>query len=348
MEILHSLDQAAAKDGPSVVTIGSFDGIHLAHQELLRRIRRMAAEKHAASVAITFHPHPIEVLRPERAPKLITPLPVKIELMAQCGIDRLLILPFTLSFAHWSPEKFVEEVMSKALHAKAVIIGENFCFGYQQAGRPPQMEELGRRFGFETQVLPNMMHRKMMVSSSQIRRLLEGGRVVQANRLLGRAFSVRGRIERGLGIGTKETVPTLNLGPYPGLLPAAGVYVTGTKLGTQLDEKTMGTTSSGAGKQTGQSGQLIRSVTNIGRRPTFGERELGIETHLIEPMPESPQRSAQESGPPEMEVRFLYRLRDERKFDSAQALKDQIMKDVRTAESYFRRLKRMNKGSLTH
>lgn len=337
MEILHSLEEAARKNGPSVVTIGSFDGIHLAHQELLRRIRKMAADKHAASVAITFHPHPVEVLRPAKAPKLITPLPVKIELMEQSGIDRLLLFPFTEEFSHWSPEKFVEEVLSKALHAKAVMIGENFCFGYQQAGRPPLMDQLGRRFGFETHVLPDMWHRKMMVSSSQIRRLLEEGRIVQANRLLGRPFNVRGPIERGLGIGSKETVPTLNLGSYSGLLPAAGVYVTWTRLVTHLGDEIAGPTSIAAATESQRPARFLRSVTNVGRRPTFGERDLGVETHLLDPLSVSSHAPA----PSEMEVSFLYRLRDERKFDSAQELKAQIMRDVRRAESYFRRVEKI-------
>ena len=342
MEILHSLDEAAAKSGPSVVTIGSFDGIHLAHQELLRRIGKMAAEQHAASVAITFHPHPVEVLRPSKAPKLITPLPVKVELMERSGIDRLLLFPFTEEFSHWSPEKFVEEVLSKALHAKAVMIGENFCFGYKQSGRPPQMEELGHRFGFETHILPDMWYRKMMVSSSQIRRLLEEGRIVQANRLLGRPFSIRGPIERGLGIGSKETVPTLNLGPYSGVLPAAGVYVTWTRLVTRLSDAIAGSTLVEAGKGSQRPTRLLRSVTNVGRRPTFGERELGVETHLLEPM----SGSQHDQTPSEMEVSFLYRLRDERKFDSPQELKAQIMKDVQRADGYFRRVERFQGGAV--
>jgi riboflavin kinase/FMN adenylyltransferase len=206
------------------------------------------------------------------------------------------------------------------------------------------MEQLGRRFGFETQVLPNMWHRRMMVSSSQIRRLLEEGRVVQANRLLGRPFSVRGPIERGLGIGSKETVPTLNLGPYSGLLPGAGVYVTWTRLGDDVagsPSEIAGTSSIGAGKGSQQPARLMRSVTNVGRRPTFGERELGVETHLLEPMPESPQGSSHGSAPSEMEVSFLYRLRDERKFDSPQELKAQIMKDVGRAEGYFQRVEKI-------
>lgn len=316
MEILHSLEEAAKRGGPSVVTIGNFDGIHLAHKELLRRVRAITCGTDDASVAITFDPHPAQILRPDKAPQLLTPLPIRIELFEKSGVDRLLILPFTLEFSKWSPEKFVEEVLVKALRATAVVIGENFCFGHRQAGNPQVMEKLGKRYGFRTEILPKMYERNMIVSSSQIRRLLERGNMVLANRLLGRCFSIRNAVESGLGIGRHQTVPTLNLARYTEVMPAAGVYITGAKLN-------------------GKDGsRKLRSVTNVGTRPTFGERELGIETHLLEPW-EGP-------APKEMEVSFLYRLRDERKFELPQQLKAQIMKDIRRAESYFRRLQRFH------
>ncbi len=318
MQIFHSLEEAARQAGPSVATIGSFDGIHLAHRELLQRIRRIAQEKNATSIAITFDPHPVEILRPEKAPKLLTPLPIKIELFESSGIDRLLILPFTRELSLWTPEKFVEEVLGKTLHAVAVVIGENFRFGHKQAGTPQVMQELGRRLGFTTEILPNMSLRNRTVSSSEIRHLLEAGSVSLANRLLGRPFSVRGPIERGLGIGSKQTVPTLNLGPYNGILPAAGVYVTWTKIAVKHGS--------------GEWSKPLRSVTNVGTRPTFGERELGVETHLLEPW-DGP-------SPAGMEVSFLHRLRDEKKFDSPQELKAQIMKDVRRTLRYFQKLER--------
>jgi riboflavin kinase/FMN adenylyltransferase len=319
MEVFHSLEEfakrnstepASAGGGPSVVTIGSFDGIHLAHRELLRRVRERALEEKAASAAITFEPHPVRVLAPQHAPLLLTPLPIKLELLEKTGIDLLLLLPFTPEFSHWSPEKFVEEVLAKTLKATAVVIGENFRFGHRHAGTPHTMEELGQRYGFRTEILPKISLRKRTVSSSQIRRLLEEGKVPLANRLLGRCFSIRNVVERGLGIGSSQTVPTLNLGRYSELLPAAGVYVTGAKIASRQ----------------------LRSVTNVGRRPTFGERELGVETHLLEPW--------QGPTPAELEVSFLYRLREERKFVSPQELKSQIMQDIRRAESYFRRLER--------
>ena len=322
MDIFHSLEQAAAKGDRSVVTIGAFDGIHLAHQELLRLARERAAQEKAASVAITFDPHPLQVLAPQKAPKLLTPTPAKLELLAKSGADRLLILPFNRDFSLWPPEKFVEEVLIRALRAVAVVVGDNFRFGYRAAGTVAMLQELGRRWQFETQVLPSIYVRGMPVSSSQIRCLLEEGKISLANRLLGRPFSARHSVEPGLGIGRSQTVPTLNLAPYSEMLPATGVYVSWAKLGVDPEDKKGDTNPS----------PPLRSVTNVGYRPTFGERGLGVETHLLEKW-DGP-------APTTLEVSFLYRLRDERKFDSPEQLKAQILKDVRRAETYFRRLER--------
>jgi len=197
MEVFHSLDELAERQNRNVVTIGAFDGIHLAHQELLRCVRERATREKAASVAITFDPHPLRVLAPQKAPKLLTPPPVRLELIERSGIDRLLILPFNRDFSLWPPEKFVEEVLVKTLGAIAVVVGDNFRFGYRAAGTPAMLAELGERYGFETQVLPSIQVRGMPVSSSQIRRLLDEGEISLANRLLGRPFSIRNRVFKG-------------------------------------------------------------------------------------------------------------------------------------------------------
>ena len=389
MELFHSLDHAAAKPALSVVTIGAFDGIHLAHQELLRLVRERAAQNSAASVAITFDPHPLRVLAPQKAPKLLTPAPIRLELIAASGIDRLLVLPFNRDFSLWSPEKFVEEVLGKALRAVAVVVGDNFRFGYRAAGDVAMLAELGKKWKFETHVLSAIHVRGKPVSSSQIRSLLEAGDVVRANRLLGHPFSVRHAVEPGLGIGRAKTVPTLNLGPYPEVLPTTGVYVTETKIietrkavtprevearnevetqngaeqrreaeaqkESETQKKSESANQLGAGSdaevqkennRASTPSRLLRSVTNVGYRPTFGDRALGVETHLLDPL--EPHRVEQRpfeqrwSGPTPtiIEVRFLYRLRDERKFDSPEQLKAQILRDIHRTESYFRRLPR--------
>ena len=332
MEVFHSLDQLAERQSRSVVTIGAFDGIHLAHQELLRRVRERATQEDAASVAITFDPHPLRVLAPQKAPKLLTPPLVRLEWIETSGVDRLLVLPFNRDFSLWPPEKFVEEVLVKALGAVAVVVGDNFRFGYRAAGTPAVLEELGKQWQFETEVLPSIQVRGMPVSSSQIRSLLDEGKVSAANRLLGRPFSVRNAVEPGLGIGRSQTVQTLNLAPYSEMLPATGVYVTWAKLGFNHKD-TKGATKTGPALHGADiSLRPLRSVTNVGYRPTFGERALGVETHLLEPW-DGPR-------PATLEVSFLYRLRDERKFDSPEQLKGQILKDIRRAERYFRRVDR--------
>ncbi|MBI1956208.1 MAG: bifunctional riboflavin kinase/FAD synthetase [Acidobacteria bacterium] len=314
MEIFHSLEEIAQQSRRTVATVGNFDGVHLAHQELLRRVQERARQENALSVAVTFDPHPSKVLAPQKAPLLLTPLKAKQELLAKSGIDRLLILPFTRDFSLWSPEEFAEEVFVKALQAVAVVVGENFRFGHRQAGTPTVLQELGQRFNFQTEVLPRICIRNLPVSSSQIRRLLEQGKISLANRLLGRPFSIRNRVEPGRGIGRSQTVPTLNLAPYAERLSAPGVYVTWARIETPTGPR------------------LFRSVTNVGYKPTFGEHELGVETHLLE--------SWEGELPNTLEVNFLYRLRDERKFESAEELKTRILKDIRRTEAYFRRLER--------
>ena len=322
MKIFHSLEEVARLSRPSTVTVGSFDGIHCAHKELLRRVRERARQQGSMSVAVTFDPHPVAVLAPDKAPSMLTPLPIKVELLERSGIDGLLILPFTLEFSRWSPEKFVEEVLVRTLRAETVFVGENFHFGHRQAGNPQMLQELGERFGFRTEILSKMSLRHKIVSSSQIRILLEQGHITLANRLLGRPFYLRGPIQTGLGIGSTRSVPTFNLDAATSLVPRRGVYITAARLGFANQP---------VGRADSLSGSMP-SVTNVGTRPTFGERELGVETHLLEPWGGE--------KPSVLEIGFLYRLREERKFGSAELLKTQILRDVRRAQDYFRRLRR--------
>jgi riboflavin kinase / FMN adenylyltransferase len=322
MQIFHSLDEVARQSRPSTVTVGSFDGIHCAHSELLRRVRERARQQGSASVAVTFDPHPVAVLAPDKAPRMLTPLPIKLELLERSGIDRLLVLPFTLEFSRWSPAQFVERVLVKTLRAETVFVGENFHFGHRQAGNPQVLKKLGEQLGFRTEILEKMVLRKKIVSSSQIRLLVEQGKITLANRLLGHPFSIRGSIQAGLGIGSTRTVPTLNLDAAASLVPQRGVYISRARLSSEKSSTTPADFFSAP----------FPSVTNVGTRPTFGERELGVETHLLE--------SWSGDNPGLLDVSFLYRLRDERMFDSAESLKEQIKRDVQRAQKYFRQLQR--------
>ena len=309
MRIIRDLRELDALPRPSVVTVGNFDGVHLAHQRLLQSVVETAQQTGAVAAAVTFEPHPARVLAPERAPKLLTPLERKAQLIEQHGIELLVVVPFTPEFSRLSPLEFVRQVLTEKLRAAAVVVGPNFRFGHRHAGDVALLRELGREHGFRTEVLPVVEVRSERVSSSRIRELLSEGRASAAGRLLGRPFAVYGPVVRGIGVGRKQTVPTLNLAPYEEQLPKRGVYVTHTKVGRETYE----------------------SVTNVGHKPTFGEHRLTVESFLLNFSGEVDEAA--------MEVEFLYRLRDEMKFPSPAALKTQIEKDARRSVKFFRLLK---------
>jgi riboflavin kinase/FMN adenylyltransferase len=310
MRIIRNPRELCLAPRSSVVTIGNFDGVHLAHQKLLRWVVETAQRLDASAIAVTFEPHPIKYLAPERAPKLLTPLERKARLIEQLGIDLLVVLPFNRELAHLSPREFVHEVLVGELHAVALRVGPNFRFGYRQSGDLEVLAELARQEGLRLEVLPTLQVRGQLVSSSRIRELLSAGRVDLAGRLLGRPFSVGGRIVAGFGVGHKHTVPTLNLAPIEQQVPRIGVYVTRTRLGNIAHD----------------------SVTNVGHKPTFGHHRLSVESHLLSFAGEVTETS--------MEVEFFYRLRDEMKFHNPAILKAQIQEDTRRSAKFFRLLKR--------
>lgn len=312
MRIYRSLADVPSDFGPSALTIGNFDGVHFGHRRILREILKLAHDRGWKPSALTFDPHPTRVVAPERAPRLIATPPRRAELMGEEGIQQVLILPFTRELALLSPEEFVANLLVERLGARAVLVGDNFRFGHRQAGNVRVLADLGQRLGFETVVVPAVTCRGRVVSSSAVRELILAGRVSPAARLLARPYALDGEVVSGRGVGSKQTVPTLNLATSAELIPARGVYVTRTH---DLES----------------AGQW-NSITNIGYRPTFGaSEELSIETFLLEPIPgETPRR---------IRVEFLWRVRDERKFETPEALKGQILRDVRVAQNYFRRVR---------
>jgi len=317
MRVIHNLGELRPPLSPCVLTIGNFDGVHLAHLKLLESVVGVARARGAAAAAITFEPHPIKFLSPAHAPKLLTPLSRKAGLVARSGIDLLVVLPFNRELAHLSPLEFVRNILVQPLHTVSVHVGPNFRFGYRQAGDVEILEELGRQEGFSVDVIPLLEVRGQRVSSTRVRELLVEGRVHLANRLLGRPFSAYGSIVAGMGVGRKHTVPTLNLAPVQEQLPKIGVYVTRTRVGETLHD----------------------SVTNVGHKPTFGDNQgLTVETFLLDfPGGEIHER--------EMEIEFLYRLRDEIKFQNPAILKLQIQEDARRALKFFRLLKAFEQPS---
>ena len=307
MKILRSLGEVPEGFGPTVLSIGNFDGVHRAHQRVLSKVVSRAKEINAKSLAVTFDPHPSRILRPESAPKLLTPLTKKIQLLEATGLDALLVLPFDRNLSLTTPREFAREILRKRLDAIEVHEGFNFHFGHKAEGNVEKLSELGYEFGFEVRTYTEMQSRGHAVSSSSIRRLLEAGKVGESRHLLGRIFTISAGPASGRGFGQRFTVPTINLDHYDEMVPANGVYVTLARIGDENFE----------------------SVTNIGNRPTFGEDSFAIETHLLDFHPFEMFTDTM------IELSFLKWLRAEKKWPNVESLRAQIGKDVGTAQRYF-------------
>lgn len=308
MQVFHKLEDVPTDFGPALVSIGNFDGVHRAHSHVLREIVNRARQQRVKAMGVTFEPHPARILRPDSGLKLITPTPEKLRLLQASGLDAVLLLPFGRDLSLMTPRQFAEDILHKRLHAREVHEGFNFHFGHKAEGNVDLLAELGREMGFAVKVYPEMKLRGEPVSSSQVRKLLGEGRVSRARHLLGHAFSMLSTAGRGRGYGSKYTVPTINLSRYEEFVPKDGVYITRSRVAEECFD----------------------SVTNVGGRPTFGTESFAVETHLLD-------FHTIELGPDtEVEIHFLQRLRDEIRFPSVEALRDQIGKDVGKARRYFR------------
>jgi riboflavin kinase/FMN adenylyltransferase len=307
MRTFRKLENVPADLGPTVVSVGNFDGVHRAHQSVLGEVVARAKHLNATSVAMTFEPHPTRILRPESAPKLLTPLAQKLKLLETTGIDAVLVLPFSRDLSMTTPREFAERILAGRLKAKEIHEGENFHFGHKAEGNTEKLAEFGREFGFTVKTYNEMKLRSQTVSSSTIRSLIAKGDVSRARALLGRVFSITGTPGRGRGYGHKYTVPTINLSRYDELVPANGVYVTRTRVGEEVFD----------------------SVTNVGNRPTFGEDSFAIETHLLNFHPIDVHADT------EVEICFLKWLRPEIKWPDVEALRKQIAIDVHRSRRLF-------------
>jgi riboflavin kinase/FMN adenylyltransferase len=307
MQVFHKLEDVPSEFGPTIVSVGNFDGVHRAHQAVLRDIAERAKQQGAKSVAVTFDPHPSRILRPESGLKLLTPTPEKLRWIRPTGVDAVLVLPFGRDLSLLTPREFAEQILKKKLKACEVHEGYNFRFGHKAAGDVNTLAEFGREMGFAVKIFDRMTLRGENVSSSQIRKLLNEGKVSRARHLLGRPFAILATAGRGRGYGSKYTVPTINLSRYDELVPLDGVYITRTRVGEECFD----------------------SVTNIGNRPTFGADSFAIETHLLNFHP------IELTAETEVEVSFLQRVREEIKFPSVEALREQIARDVKRARRYF-------------
>jgi riboflavin kinase/FMN adenylyltransferase len=341
LNLYRQLDELPPPTTPVVATIGNFDGVHLGHQGVIAEVIERAHFLGGISLAITFDPPPARVLRPDQPHLLITPLPRKLELLSATGIDAALVLTFTDALRHLHPRDFVTSILVNAIRVTEVHEGENFRFGYHAEAGVEGLEALGRELGFTVVVYAPRIVRGSAVSSSRIRKLIAAGDVSHNRALLGRSFSVDSTPAPGRGYGTRYTVPTINLAPYPELLPANGVYITTLAVGEPSTSDEQQTASrypkaSALGLSSPQEelglqplGYTFDAVTNVGNRPTFGADSFAVESHLLNFHP----IALDEATP--LRLTFLCRLRDEQRFPSTEALRDQIARDVARARRYF-------------
>jgi riboflavin kinase/FMN adenylyltransferase len=310
MDIIHFPEDARpARWSHPVLALGNFDGLHRGHRKILDRMRRVATERGATSVIMTFDPHPPRVVRPDKAPRLLMTKAQKLEAIADAGVQGAAIVRFTPELSRWEPETFVRTVLVDWLHVSEVWVGANFLFGHDRSGNFSLLRVLGARYGFKAEKIDPVRYKDFVVSSTRIRRLVSEGRVDEAGALLGHQYFVDGSVIRGDQRGRTIGFPTANLCTENELLPPNGVYATTTEIG----------------------GIVHPSVTNIGTRPTVDDSgRVVVETHIFDFNRDLYGQS--------IRVGFVQRLRDERYFESLDLLRAQIDADCQRARMLFNRL----------
>ena len=307
MKIFHGTENASIMR-PTVLTLGVFDGLHLGHQQIMQTVVERAGAVGAVATAITFDPHPRAVLYPESAPPLLQTLDQRLANFAVLGIEQAIVIRFTKAFASQPAEVFLNDIVHDRLHAKEVYLGKGFAFGKGRGGNIDLLREMSSKLGFFADEVNEVRIRGLRISSSRIRDLLADGHVNLARRMLGRPYGVEGVIIRGNRRGHTIGFPTANLRPHNRVIPKFGVYATATLI----------------------DGSWRKSITNIGVRPTFEDTaEPSIETYIFD--------FDGELYGDVLRVRFLHRIRDERKFSGVDELKQQIERDTQHARNYFSR-----------
>jgi len=310
MDVIHFPEDARpSRWSQPVLALGNFDGVHRGHRKILERVRRVAGERGATSVVMTFDPHPPRVVRPDKAPPLLMTKAQKLEAVAEAGVHGAAIVRFTPELSHWDPETFVRTVLVDWLHVGEVWVGANFLFGHDRSGNFSMLRVLGSRYGFKAEKIDPVRYKDFVVSSTRIRRLVSEGRVDEAGALLGHQYFIDGSVMRGDQRGRTLGFPTANLCTENELLPPHGVYATTARVGEVVHA----------------------SVTNVGTRPTVDSSgRTVVETHIFDfdrDLYNQPVR-----------VGFVQRLRDERTFDSLDSLRAQIDADCRRSRVLFNRL----------
>ncbi len=294
--------------GAAIVTIGNFDGVHIGHQALLSKTVKIAKEVAGTSIAVTFEPHPAQIVRQDLPPKLITSLQQKQELISRQGINVFFCIPFTEKFASISAAEFIEEVMIEKVGMKVIVIGKDYTFGRNREGNISLLEEYAVKLNFRviveklvgsTSILDNR------VSSTAIRNMIMEGNLESANEMLDRHYCMRGKVVRGKDRGKRLLgFPTANVFPYNSLYPKRGVYIVTVKY----------------------KNQTLNGVANVGYNPTFRNKSLSLEVHILS--------FTNKIYGEEIEVRFIKQLRNEVKFNSISELEEQISKDITKARRY--------------
>lgn len=284
-------------ESPTSATIGNFDGVHIGHQKIISSVKKEAAEKDLSSCVITFHPHPQKVLQNIDVP-LLVPIRERLKLLERQGVDYVACYTFTPELSKISAKDFITDTLVGKLNLKHLIVGPDFSFGRKREGNAELLKIMGEQYGFETKVLGPATIGGEVVSSSAVRGFVTDGDVKKATTFLGYDFYIEGQVIEGERRGTKIGFPTLNLDTDWDILPKVGVYATRVYI----------------------DGEKKGSITNVGYRPTFGSDELLVETHVFD--------FDRDIYKKRVRVEFVDRVRDERKFDSADALVDQIKKDV--------------------
>ena len=303
MEIIRVREKIFQTFSKPSVALGNFDGVHLGHQEILRRTVEAAHGKGREAIVYTFDPHPRVVLNQAVEIPQITTSDEKASLLEYLGIDVLILAEFTKDFARQTPQDFVENTLVEELAIKNLFVGENYRFGSGRSGDPSQLKHMGRERNFSVHVVPSVKVGEEVVSSTLIRKLLLGGKVIRANEMLGRPFSVQGNVIHGHSRGKALGFPTANIKPDRKLIPPDGVYAVFCRL----------------------QGRIYQGVMNIGKNPTFRDRKTSFEVHLLD--------FSEELYGSTMKVFFKARLRSERTFESVEELKSQIARDVEKARS---------------
>jgi riboflavin kinase/FMN adenylyltransferase len=306
MKIFESLDTSEKFIKP-VLTIGNYDGIHIGHQEIIKKVVRKAQEISGTAMLMTFNPHPLSVLEPDTYTRLITPLHLKTKLIEANGIEVMFLIPFDARFQSLTPEMFVHDILVNRLSVEEIIVGYDFKFGKGGAGNVAMLNKLAGTCGFRFETIEAITLDGERVGSNAIRKLIMDGNVEKATRFLGRPHMIEGTVVKGENRGKWMGFPTINLDTFFELVPKNGVYMTEVELG----------------------GVRKPAVTNIGFNPTFGGKKFLMETHILD-------FSGNLYGK-EVVIYFHKRIRDEMKFSGIDELKERIAKDVELAREHFRR-----------